>query len=65
MFIPNQISPGPDNQISLDSVNGDFVWDAPQRVGEYNIAIAIKEYRNGILINTIVTRHANYWYGTM
>ena len=52
--LPNQISPGPDNQIFLDSVNGDFIWDAPQRAGEYNIAIAIKEYRNGILINTIV-----------
>ncbi len=52
--LPHQISPGPENQISLDSINGDFIWDAPQRPGEYNIAIAIKEYRNGILINTIV-----------
>ena len=48
---PNQVEPGPNNSISLDPVTGDFVWDAPQRAGEYNIAIRINEYRNGNLIN--------------
>ena len=36
--LPHQISPGPENQISLDSINGDFIWASPQRAGEYNIA---------------------------
>jgi gliding motility-associated-like protein len=51
---PDRIEPGPNNMISLDETTGDFVWDAPQLEGDYNIAILIKEYRNGILINSIV-----------
>lgn len=51
---PNQISPGPNNRISLDPVTGDFIWDSPQQAGEYNIAIRINEYRNGVLINYII-----------
>ena len=51
---PNQIAPGPNNQISLNEVTGDFVWDAPQVAGEYNIAFRIYEYRNGQLINTMI-----------
>lgn len=51
---PDQIIPGTDNKISLDKTNGNFVWNAPQKDGEYNIAILIKEYRNGILLNTII-----------
>ncbi|MEO5583551.1 MAG: gliding motility-associated C-terminal domain-containing protein, partial [Saprospiraceae bacterium] len=33
---------------------GNFEWNAPQKEGEYNIAILIKEYRNGILLNSII-----------
>jgi gliding motility-associated-like protein len=51
---PDQIVPGPFNRISLDPVTGDFVWDAPQAVGEYNIAIKVKEYRNGALISSVI-----------
>jgi len=51
---PDQIIPGADNKISLNKTNGNFVWDSPQKDGEYNIAILIKEYRNGILLNTII-----------
>lgn len=51
---PDQIEPGPNNVISLDPVTGDFVWRSPQRAGEYNIAIRINEYRNGVLINYII-----------
>ena len=53
-FFPDQISPGANNTISLDPVTGDFVWNAPRKAGEYNIAILIKEYRQGVLINTMV-----------
>ncbi len=51
---PNMIEPGPDNNISLDEITGDFLWDSPQKAGEYNIAILIKEYREGQLISTII-----------
>ncbi|MBK6389785.1 MAG: gliding motility-associated C-terminal domain-containing protein [Saprospiraceae bacterium] len=51
---PDQILPGADNKISLDKTTGNFEWLAPQKEGEYNIAILIKEYRNGILLNSII-----------
>lgn len=52
--LPDQIAPGPNNTIAFDQKTGDFVWDAPQMPGEYNIAIKIKEYRQGQLINSII-----------
>ncbi len=51
---PYEIEPGPDNELTLDPVTGDLVWDAPQRAGEYNIAIRIIEYRDGIPIDTLL-----------
>ncbi len=53
-FFPNQIKSGPDNTLTLDPVTGDLIWDAPQQPGDYNIAIKIHEYRQGIKINTII-----------
>lgn len=53
-LLPDQIDPGPENKISLNEVTGDIVWDSPQRKGQYNIAIRIKEYRKGVLINSII-----------
>jgi gliding motility-associated-like protein len=53
-FFPQLINPGPNNTISLNPVTGDFIWTSPQRAGEYNIAILIKEYRQGVLINTLI-----------
>lgn len=53
-IFPDQILPGPTNQISLDPVTGDFVWNAPAAAGTYNIAMHIHEYRNGIRINSMI-----------
>lgn len=53
-LFPDQILPGPNNQMYLNPVTGDFVWDSPPQAGEYNIAIKIKEYRSGVLINTVI-----------
>lgn len=50
---PDEIVPQ-GNEIRLDAETGDFVWIVPQRRGEYNIAILIKEYRNGQLINSMI-----------
>ncbi len=51
---PDKIEPGSNNSITLNEKTGDIIWDAPQKAGEYNIAFIIKEYREGVLLNTIV-----------
>ncbi len=53
-IFPNMINPGPLNQLTINSVTGDIVWNAPQRAGEYNLAIIIVEYRDGVPIDTIL-----------
>lgn len=53
-LFPNQISPGGNNNISFNTHTGEFRWESPQRAGEYNIAIVIREYRNGILISSTI-----------
>ena len=52
--LPNGIIPGIDNNISLDPLTGDFVWNSPKAIGEYNIAIKINEFRNGQLISSTI-----------
>lgn len=49
---PDEIMAGVDNQLTLDPVTGDLLWDAPQQRGDYVIAIYIIEWRNGIPIDT-------------
>lgn len=51
---PDDIKPGADNTFSFDSKTGDLVWESPQKAGEYNIAFKINEYRNGVLITSII-----------
>jgi gliding motility-associated-like protein len=50
---PDQISPGPDNQLTINETTGDLIWNAPQRAGEYNVTIQIIEFRDGIAIDTM------------
>ncbi len=52
--LPDEISAGPENQIFLNEETGDFIWNAPQTQGEYNITYRINEYRNGTLINSLL-----------
>lgn len=52
--LPDRIASGDDNQITLNEANGDFIWNAPQVQGEYNITYRINEYREGVLINSII-----------
>ncbi len=51
---PDQIDPGPDNNLTLDEMTGELVWDAPPKCCEFNICILIKEYRNGFLIGKVL-----------
>ncbi len=43
---PDQVLPGPNNQIRIDPVTGTLTWAAAQRSGEYNVAILITEWRD-------------------
>jgi gliding motility-associated-like protein len=51
---PDQITPGANNNLSIDPSNGEIWWNAPQQAGIYNIAILIEEYRNGLIIGTLI-----------
>ena len=51
---PDEVSPGPANQLDIDPVTGTITWDSPQISGEYNIAIAVHEWRQGKLISTVI-----------
>lgn len=50
----DMIEPGPDNQYTFDVHTGLFTWTTPQKEGEYNIAILVKSYRNGLYLGGIV-----------
>ncbi len=51
---PDEVFASPNNNMYLDPSTGEFFWDAPQIVGNYNIAILIREFRNGVQIGTLV-----------
>lgn len=40
--------------ITVDATTGDLIWNNPAQLGSYNIAMRIKEYRNGILIGSVM-----------
>jgi len=35
-------------------ITGDFFWDSPPQQGEYNIAILVEEWRNGVKIGSVL-----------
>lgn len=54
-FIPGYTYPAASNGIfRIDPVTGDLFWDSPPLAGEYNLAILIEEYRNGLFIGSIL-----------
>ncbi len=52
--IPGYQFPYASNEFTIDPASGDLLWDAPTMAGEYNIAILIQEWRNGIMISSMV-----------
>ncbi|MBO7492880.1 MAG: gliding motility-associated C-terminal domain-containing protein [Bacteroidales bacterium] len=52
--IPGYILPQASAYIEIDPITGDLTWDSPLMAGEYNIAILIQEWRNGVLIGSMV-----------
>ena len=51
---PSQVMPGPFNNYTFNEQTGDFIWNAPQQEGEYNIAMIIISWRNGVPIDTVL-----------
>lgn len=51
---PDQINPGTENTLTIDPNTGMVTWDAPQREGEYTIAILIKTFREGVLVDQMI-----------
>ena len=50
----DQIMPGANNVISIDSETGFVNWNAPQTEGLYVIAIELKTYRDGVLNGRVI-----------
>ena len=48
---PDQIAGG---VMSIDPITGTLCWDAPTLAGIYNIAILIREYRNGLYVGSVI-----------
>jgi len=58
--VPGYVYPSASSSFLLDAITGDLIWDAPQLVGEYNVAMIIREWRTipgiGLLNIGYVTR---------
>ncbi len=52
--IPGYSYPQASNYISVNAVTGDLIWDSPVQIGEYNVAILIEEFRNGVKIGEVL-----------
>ena len=53
-IIPGYTYPPASNSLTLNAVSGDLIWDSPEQQGEYNIAILIEEWRNGLKIGSVL-----------
>jgi len=45
--------PQASNSFTLNPITGDLVWDTPVKQGEYNVAMAIEEWRSGVRISSL------------
>ena len=53
LVIPGYTEPPATDSITINPITGDLFWVTPPVQGEFNVAILIEEYRNGILIGSI------------
>jgi gliding motility-associated-like protein len=44
----------PSDIFAIDSQTGDVTWVSPPMAGEYNIAILIQEFRNGVFVGSVL-----------
>ena len=54
---PNEINvvpPVQPNLINFNESTGDFYWNSPRKAGEYNIAMYVIQFRDGMPIDTLI-----------
>ena len=51
--LPNEIIPT-NNDFSFSTVDGTIIWETPQKAGEYNVTFYVHEFRDGVLLNSML-----------
>ena len=51
--LPNLLA-GANGTLTIDPRTGQITWDSPTAVGEYNLTIMVKSFRNGLPLDTLV-----------
>lgn len=51
---PDQVDPGPNNNLTIDAHTGTLSWIAPPSQGEYNVCILIEEWRTDSLSGQVI-----------
>ena len=54
VVIPGYTFPSATNSISINPRTGQLIWDTPKFAGEYNVAILVTEYKNGIPVGSVL-----------
>lgn len=54
LLAPGFQFPSASVSLTVDPLSGDLIWNRPNQVGLYNLAIRIKEYRNGVLVGSVL-----------
>ncbi len=52
--IANYTLPPAKNSLRVDPISGDLIWDYPETLGIFNVAMEISEWRRGIKIGAII-----------
>ncbi|MCF8295312.1 MAG: gliding motility-associated C-terminal domain-containing protein [Bacteroidales bacterium] len=52
--IPDYTIPAHDVEFYVDEITGQLIWDSPQQVGIYNVAILVEEWREGVKIGNMI-----------
>lgn len=52
--IENYTFPPATDTVVVDPITGDLIWNTPADTGKYNVAIEIKEWRNGVVIGMVI-----------
>lgn len=53
-ILPNQVTAQTSDSFTIDPYTGNVNWNTPLLAGEYNIAIKITEWRNGVAIGFVM-----------
>lgn len=51
---PDEVDTGSNNIFKINPISGEMTWIAPQRMGTYNVAVRISEFKNGIFYGYVL-----------